>query len=1387
MSTNKVSTFSELYEFLCGLSSREEFISYLTAEGEPDNESGYRQEGIFRMFAIFGLLPSLANYKPAYGNFNKCIRPSTGLRELFVTEHGKCENIRGNGGDASDYTAYDINDKTTILATTSKSHKNAKTETVHSLELDKIMNKFKQQQFSGCKLKLCIVIRDHKIFDNMKPQKGNIDVKPYLKKAICIDWTDLTTAFGVFKDVYTDMTFDSVIDDIPLVPHVARFYQSYASTKLLTIMQTAAVAVASALLAFLPRTGKTNVMTDLIIKHYRTMSSTDTAKYLIISPCPNETILQYFATLRCAQLRDFKVHHICGENLHPIPSSRDIYITSKQFLQGRMEEGKLMDWLQYEQIRIVFIDEAHFGCTTDLSKAILNLYAANAFRVFITATYAKPANAFNIPSSNVITWDMEDIMLSKNIDNAECKDRLIHKHGNEIIANCTHATITTDIGNFPELCYLTHEIKSDTYNALKLATQNNGYGWSNDAIFAGNWNMRNLKTNEDPVFQNNEAVLHEMYTIFGKKDEFGIPDPKYPDSIVFMDIIQRICKQTNQIVPGTSTDSPTVIVMFLPPNNVNNISNALKTLLEKDNVVDNYLILITNTTESHEAAKSRVDDAIISAKNMQKSGVLVLTGIQLHLGITIEMCDVVILMNNSQGFDKVFQMIFRSMTPRKGKTNGFVIDLNLQRALTTTIAQYANIVRPTLSTKDAISYLLESKLIKLNCHHWEPTFGNAEDALIHMAEHVYTSYIHNSRFTIDNKIKNLSCNQVTLTVDETNLMQNINATDGNRVQQLTRNSVDMNDSGQTLPTGLVKTRIITEATEEEEEVAEPEPKPESELQFIHGLMIHILPFMCILTILDRCNTSSGMLDFIYANDTLVTIFINQINKWWGSNANNKNNITRNQVKQIISIYNKYNMNETNDEIVANIKQMFLDSKHSGTELSKLVDVYFQPQDFERSKLAEISTPPVHRTNMLDEVDSSFWTNLTNTVIEPCAGKGQLLLDIYQRFCAGLETAIPNEADRHRHIVENCIYFADISETNIFICKLLLDPDNNCNVNSYVGDTLTMDMASVWGRTRFNLTVANPPYNEDPEASADPHKKPLYQDWIKYFNTITDQIVFITPSKWFTSDEKVLAQLREYMKVQSVIHIQHFPNDNEFPGVSIKGGVSYFHIDNRVERTPDFVTSFNGVDTSLSSFDDIIISSPTMIPLYLDMKQYISEESCLSSIYTPQGRYVTNENVLSKTKQNDDDIPCYVSQPKGFVNYCPVNSINKNKLGQSPDINLWKVVTTAAAHSGTSGFANIFIGKPGTIHSKSYISFNVASEEEATYLESYLKCKLPQVMLSLRKITHNITNKNVLSWIPIPPLDRIWTNRELFEHYGLSVDLQTLLIELKLDGNYSDVF
>ena len=96
---------------------------------------------------------------------------------------------------------------------------------------------------------------------------------------------------------------------------------------------------------------------------------------------------------------------------------------------------------------------------------------------------------------------------------------------------------------------------------------------------------------------------------------------------------------------------------------------------------------------------------------------------------------------------------------------------------------------------------------------------------------------------------------------------------------------------------------------------------------------------------------------------------------------------------------------------------------------------------------------------------------------------------------------------------------------------------------------------------------------------------------------------------------------------------------------------------------------------------------------------------------------------------------------------------------------------------------MFIGNINEIHSGSYISFGVKNEKEIKSLFSYMKCKLPNLMLSLRKISINM-NKNVCKWIPLPPLDRTWTNEEIYKYYKLTKEDIKLITETKIVG-YKD--
>ena len=125
----------------------------------------------------------------------------------------------------------------------------------------------------------------------------------------------------------------------------------------------------------------------------------------------------------------------------------------------------------------------------------------------------------------------------------------------------------------------------------------------------------------------------------------------------------------------------------------------------------------------------------------------------------------------------------------------------------------------------------------------------------------------------------------------------------------------------------------------------------------------------------------------------------------------------------------------NNKHYKNIINKIHKEKTNINELSKLIDKYLIPQELEKKNNAEVSTPYSLRKDMLDKMPQEFWTK-ENTVFEPCSGKGGFIIDIIDRFMNGLKDKYPEEKKRYKIIVEKLLYFSDINNTNIFICKLL---------------------------------------------------------------------------------------------------------------------------------------------------------------------------------------------------------------------------------------------------------------------------------------------------------------------------------------------------------------
>ena len=76
--------------------------------------------------------------------------------------------------------------------------------------------------------------------------------------------------------------------------------------------------------------------------------------------------------------------------------------------------NKKIIWLNKLNIDITICDESHHGLTANLSSEQLKYHGSKKF-IYMTATYSKPSQHFNISKECHILWDFEDINSCKNI------------------------------------------------------------------------------------------------------------------------------------------------------------------------------------------------------------------------------------------------------------------------------------------------------------------------------------------------------------------------------------------------------------------------------------------------------------------------------------------------------------------------------------------------------------------------------------------------------------------------------------------------------------------------------------------------------------------------------------------------------------------------------------------------------------------------------------------------------------------------------------------------------------------------------------------------------------------------------------------------------------
>lgn len=1235
----EINTFVDLYEFLQYFPSPS-LLEWLNERWDGKD----KQESLLRLFAGLGLIDKLNQYRMCKGNFNmKTISVMESFNDIFFSSASPIS--LKDKGDSSDLTCIHSQDDKHLLVTTSK---NISKMNVGKLDIDKILTNF--QQYDDYTMTLCLCVRDSDEYAVMKNgiEKTNKELLALLNKddTIVIDWNDLNQAYCAFKRTFQSLPIDQLGSQAR--PLCLKMHQQLGVAKTLVMKTENKDKI---LWGHIQRSGKSYIIGGCIIQDSK---QKEKCNYLIITTAPNETIEQQMSVFNCLQLKDFNVILLNDKDDKRHLSDKNIVVCSKQFLQSKLdktEKTKSISWLKKMEFDMRFLDESHNGGTTELAQQTLAFYGKDAFTVQITATYSKPINDYNIPKENWILWDLEDIKLCKTISDQKSVERLIEKHSTasvrieDIIRQFSVKNIMDEYSKYPDMWILTDKLSDETITQIIQSTTENNYGWSTDACFL----LKQSKSGNEIVlkdeFQNEAETLKLWYRIFGKKNSFGIPDKEFPDDIVFMKRIEKICKNAsiNSRVVG-ETPEPSVIMCFLPQNNIDLLAKATVTLLKKHNVVPDYEIVSINSKTTNQP-KQTIENARTVAKNSNKKGVLVLSGRQCSLGVSLKNCDVVLLLNQNTSFDMIEQMKYRSMTEEVGKKCGFVVDLNIQRVIESLI-EYASIIRPSEHPKNAISYLLQERLINLNGDHWMPCFGNLSTTVTKMSETIYSIYSSNAQKALDHFLERLQFKQILLTKEENTLFNSIFHKLSEKQTKTLLEKLEKLEKSETIKDGIEKIEVDDEKDDEKEDDDEDDEKDDENKNYM-DILKHVIPLICLLTIHSEESSFIEMFNLIEQQPIVHRILLDQTKTWWGKHIDEK------LISNFISIYLKYmkNDSETN-QIIRTVKELFVKNIKNSKELSSLIDKYLVPQELEKITNAEVSTPRVLRQEMLDKIPSSFWTSV-KTVLEPCSGKGGFLIDIVDRFMEGLTDAIPDEKKRYQTIIEECLFFADINSTNIFICKLLLDPYNEYRLNVNEGNTLENDY-----KIGFDAVIGNPPYNSSGNVGTgntiwQEFTKKALDEWIKP----NGYLCFVHPPGWRkpNTDKGKFIGLYECMSVS-----------NQMLYLSIHGvkdGMRTFSCGTRydwyvIEKKKKYQDTV--IRDELGNVISLNMKTMDWLPNYnIDGIRKIlalDDEKC--PILYNRSNYGSDKKHVSKTKQQEYKYPIVHTIPQTGIRYLYSNT-NEN--------------------------------------------------------------------------------------------------------------------------------
>lgn len=496
---------------------------------------------------------------------------------------------------------------------------------------------------------------------------------------------------------------------------------------------------------------------------------------------------------------------------------------------------------------------------------------------------------------------------------------------------------------------------------------------------------------------------------------------------------------------------------------------------------------------------------------------------------------------------------------------------------------------------------------------------------------------------------------------------------------------------------------------------------------------------------------------------------------------------------------------------------------------------------------EVFTPPEFANRMLDTLTEAWsannggvdlWADSKIRFLDPFTKSGVFLREITSRLTRGLAAEIPDLEKRVDHIVTKQVFGIGITYLTSLLARRSVYCSKHANGPHSIAQSFTSDSGNIWfqrtehtwadgkckfcgasqkaldrgeelethayafihtddiktrlaeifgGDMQFDVIVGNPPYQLD-DGGFGTSAAPIYQLFVQQAKALEPRYLsMVIPSRWFAGG-KGLDEFRESMLTDNRVRSidDYLSAADVFPGVGLKGGVSFFLWGRDNPGQCRVNTHFKNwpVSTStrplLEAGADVFIRFNEGLSILKKVAAIENTKGGEHSLSLPESKrfdqlvssrkpFGLDTKFKGKVRKGAGDILVYQN---GGTGYIPRKSISTGvEL-----IDKWKVYTGYAA-PGTGNkdtyphriISTPFIGEPGTISSETYLCIGpFDSKRQAESALSYLTCRLPRLLILLHKPSQHTTRK-VYTFVPSQKWARTWTDTDLYEKYGLTAN------------------